>query len=642
MSEHVVSSGRAAALRLITLLLAVGGLLVMGPASAQAYHLLEPCGQIRNAGAPGFWRAENPMPTQYDEPRGVRVGNYVYLAGGIADIDPKTYEATSVDQFLRYDLVSGQYKQMAPMPMRLSHVGITTYNGDIYVVGGLDDDLLTPGATNRAFRYITAEDRWVEIAGLPAARGALGLATVGHYMYAISGVPQGPPGGRQVTDARTAANDAYDFDTGQWSSRAPIPTARDHLGVTAYNGQIYAVGGRTAGNYAHSELERYDPPTDTWAKLAPIPMGSSGVQIVPVNGRLVVASGGDDLVNWVDGRVFSYDPATGFWDSLLPAIPKPVHGYAAADYNGRLNVFGGSECASFAPVTNTESLGVPAPGAAEVPPELEKAAGRPATSSSIKGVGYEPDKALDRLGSTRWSSKFGADGQWWQVDLGASRKVDRVSLDWFTSYATHYTISTSTDGSTWSQAADVTNNAAGTKDTTFAARDARYVRVTGLSRSIAQYGISFAEARVFGPDDGTPAPPVAEVEKAVGHPTSSSSVKGAGYEPPKALDGDANTRWSSTFGSDGQWWQVDLGSSQQLSRVSLNWFTSYATHYKLSTSADGTNWSEAADVTDNAAGTKSTSFPVRTGRYVRVTGLSRSIAQYGISFWEARVYGPSG
>jgi hypothetical protein len=87
---------------------------------------------------------------------------------------------------------------------------------------------------------------------------------------------------------------------------------------------------------------------------------------------------------------------------------------------------------------------------------------------------------------------------------------------------------------------------------------------------------------------------------------------------------------------------VDLGSTQKVSRVSLNWYTSYATHYTISTSTDGSTWSQAADVTNGSAGTKDTTFAVRSARYVRVTGLARSVAQYGISFWEARVYGPSG
>jgi N-acetylneuraminic acid mutarotase len=329
----------------------------MAPRVGAAYHRLEPCGEIRNRGTAGFWKVEKPMPTQYDEPRAVRLGRYAYLAGGIADIDPKTYVATSVNQFLRYDFKTKTYKQMAGMPLRLSHVGITTYKGNIYTAGGLTDDLVTPGATARSFKYDVKRNRWSEIASLPKARGAHGLVTVGHFMYAIGGVPQGPPGGRQQTATRLPDTSAYDFNTGKWSARAPIPTPRDHLGVAVYKGQIYTVGGRARLDYGRAEFERYDPASNTWAKLPNIPQGSSGVQIVPVNDRLVVVSGGDDLTNWVDGRVFSYNPALGLWWQLPGIFPKPVHGYAATDNSaGRIHVFGGSECASFAPITNAESL----------------------------------------------------------------------------------------------------------------------------------------------------------------------------------------------------------------------------------------------------------------------------------------------
>jgi hypothetical protein len=285
----------------------------------------------------------------------------------------------------------------------------------------------------------------------------------------------------------------------------------------------------------------------------------------------------------------------------------------------------------------------------EVAPEIEKALGHTATSSSIKGAGYEPGKALDQNNTTtRWSSQFGVDNQWWQVDLGSVRKVSRVTADWFTSYATRYLISVSTDGTSFTQVADVTNNATGLKSTSFAATDARYVRITGVTRAVAQYGISFWEARVYGPADAgpppppPPPPPPGEVEKALGHTATSSSIKGAGFEAAKALDqNNTTTRWSSKFGVDGEWWQVDLGSVRKVARVTADWFTSYATRYRISVSTDGTTFTQVADVTNGAAGLKSTSFPAVDARYVRITGVTRAVAQYGISFWEARVYGPA-
>ncbi len=55
------------------------------------------------------------------------------------------------------------------------------------------------------------------------------------------------------------------------------------------------------------------------------------------------------------------------------------------------------------------------------------------------------------------------------------------------------------------------------------------------------------------------------------------------------MDGNTGTRWSSAF-SDPQWLEVDLGSSQSICQVGLNWETAYATAFQIQTSTDNANW----------------------------------------------------
>ena len=73
------------------------------------------------------------------------------------------------------------------------------------------------------------------------------------------------------------------------------------------------------------------------------------------------------------------------------------------------------------------------------------------------------------------------------------------------------------------------------------------------------------------------------------------------YASGMAVDGSLSTRWGSTA-TDSQWWQVDLGSVRKVERVELNWEAAYASRYKIQTSTDGTNFSDAADVTISSAG----------------------------------------
>jgi PKD repeat protein/glucose/arabinose dehydrogenase len=267
------------------------------------------------------------------------------------------------------------------------------------------------------------------------------------------------------------------------------------------------------------------------------------------------------------------------------------------------------------------------PGTTE---EVDYAAGRPTSASSSEDSSLGPENAVDGNSSTRWSSGF-SDGQWWQVDLGTAKTIDAVELNWENAYASQYRIATSTDGTNFTTVADETIAQSGLHTTSFAPRSARYVRVTGISRA-TQFGISFWDARVLGPATGPPPGDLAQ-----GHPATASSSEDSTLGPEKAVDGSSTTRWSSGF-SDGQWWQVDLGSAQTIDSVELNWENAYASQYRIATSTDGTNFTTVADETISQPGLHTTSFAPRSARYVRVTGIARA-TQFGISFWDAKVFG---
>jgi PKD repeat protein len=172
------------------------------------------------------------------------------------------------------------------------------------------------------------------------------------------------------------------------------------------------------------------------------------------------------------------------------------------------------------------------------PPNSEdKALNRPATASSTETAGLEPGRAVDGDLNSRWGSEY-IDNQWWQVDLGSARQVDRVRINWETAYASRYRISTSTDGTTFSTAAEVSITQAGVETTSFTARGARYLRVTGLQRGTA-WGISMWDVNVYGPADTTANnPPVATVTATptTGEPPLAVSFDGTGSRDP---DGDA-------------------------------------------------------------------------------------------------------
>ena len=120
---------------------------------------------------------------------------------------------------------------------------------------------------------------------------------------------------------------------------------------------------------------------------------------------------------------------------------------------------------------------------------------------------------------------------------------------------------------------------------------------------------------------------------------TASSTENAGTPAADAVDGNTGTRWSSAF-SDPQWLEVDLGSSQAICQVTLNWEAAYAKAFQIQTSADGTNWTTIYSTTTGTGGTQTLNV-TGTGRYIRMYGTARA-TQYGYSLWEFSVYGTGG
>jgi hypothetical protein len=255
--------------------------------------------------------------------------------------------------------------------------------------------------------------------------------------------------------------------------------------------------------------------------------------------------------------------------------------------------------------------------------------GRPATASSVEGAGTPASAAVDGNPGTRWSSQF-SDPQWIQVDLGQTATVTQVVLQWEAAYARSFQIQTSTNGSTWTTIYSTTTATGGTQ-TIPVTGSGRYVRVYGTVRATA-YGYSLWEFQVFGTTGSPPACGTANA--AQGRPAAASSTENAGTPASAAFDGNAGTRWSSQF-SDPQWIRVDLGSTQTICRVTLQWEAAYARAFQIQVSADASAWTTIYSTTTGTGGTQA--IPVTgSGRYVRVNGTVRATA-YGYSLWEFAV-----
>ncbi len=126
---------------------------------------------------------------------------------------------------------------------------------------------------------------------------------------------------------------------------------------------------------------------------------------------------------------------------------------------------------------------------------VNMALNKTATASSVENTGTEALKAFDGNTGTRWASNM-SDPQWIYVDLGATKSITRVKLNWETAYGKTYKIQVSDNASSWTDIYSTTTGNGGIDDLSGLSGTGRYVRMYGTARGTG-WGYSLWEFEVY-------------------------------------------------------------------------------------------------------------------------------------------------
>jgi N-acetylneuraminic acid mutarotase len=181
-----------------------------------------------------------------------------------------------------------------------------------------------------------AEDTWSAKAPMQEARGRLGVAAVNGKIYAIGGGAGGivgpilGPYRYGGTGLIRNTTEEYDPEIDKWAFKAPLPTPREHFGITVYENKIYCIGGDTK-NGESGVNEVYDPATDMWETKTPMPVPTRFPTSNVVDGKIYLIGtrySGHSL-NQV------YDPETCTWASKTPP-PTQIGSGASAVFDNKI------------------------------------------------------------------------------------------------------------------------------------------------------------------------------------------------------------------------------------------------------------------------------------------------------------------
>ncbi len=133
----------------------------------------------------------------------------------------------------------------------------------------------------------------------------------------------------------------YDPRNDRWTSAAPLPSGRDHLGAVVWGNEIWVIGGRSGG--LSSRVDVYDPVKDRWREGPELPRPMSAMAVGVLEDGLHVV-GGEDPRFFLGGVIdehYVIAPRSRRWRSASRAL-LPVHGAGYAVHAGRFLVAGGA------------------------------------------------------------------------------------------------------------------------------------------------------------------------------------------------------------------------------------------------------------------------------------------------------------
>ena len=249
------------------------------------------------------------MPTARSGLASATVNGIVYAIGGADTSASSTNPHLSTVE--AYNPASNSWSSKAALPTARSGLAATAVNGIIYVIGG--DNAIAPSPSANVFKPVTTVEAydpvansWTTKAPMPTARERFAVAAVGGVIYVFGGL---------VPDAsfvkKTTSVEAYDVATNTWSAKAPLRTARDSLASAAIGGVVYVMGGRVdAAPFDVGVVEAYDPVANAWTTKASMTAITGGLVGVALGGSIYA-------LPWNTGytTVEAYDPVANSWSA---------------------------------------------------------------------------------------------------------------------------------------------------------------------------------------------------------------------------------------------------------------------------------------------------------------------------------------
>lgn len=286
-------------------------------------------------------------------------------------------------------------------------------------------------------------------------------------------------------------------------------------------------------------------------------------------------------------------------------------------------------------------------------------AGTTASAESTDGEKVA-SKAIDTESNTLWqATKDGSNVL--TVKLGSTYSVKEMLINWEAASASAFKIEASTDGQSYTEVANFSGLLGARTDKIVwkNAFNAKYIKITGIERSLADYGMAIYDVGIYGGDkevieenvltdgsadlndNGVGKDTVDGLNNYVRYAGSRAIAYSpiAGDIPSNAIDTQANTKWQPADNTSDNF-KLKLGNTYNVTELLIKWQTASAADYEIQVSTDGKSYNKVAEFS-GLTGERTDKIILRDSveaKYIRIVPTKRSTG-FPVAIFDFSVYG---
>jgi len=209
-------------------------------------------------------------------------------------------------------LSENRWVKMDDLPIPLSQTTALTYDGKIYLFGGMTES----GVSGQVWVYDIQGNSWTRRSDKPTAASDLKAAILGENIYL--------PGGIDDQGNALSIVEVYNGASDSWTIAAPLPQPLSNYAIEVFAGKIFIIGGKS-GDKVQNNIYSYDPVSNQWQIEQPLTSKRFNLESILWGGRIYLVGGNDGITDLA--TVESFVPALSQNSTIIfreeRSLPEP-------------------------------------------------------------------------------------------------------------------------------------------------------------------------------------------------------------------------------------------------------------------------------------------------------------------------------